>query len=89
MKTKRPYKKRGPKPKDDLNIMPALDEKTASVEAIVSDIAALIRESHEIYRGVFLYLRRELIKSVGKVRDLKKEFEAKAAAEASLAMEGR
>ena len=56
-------------------------------EEVVRSILDLIHEGHEVYRGIFLYLRRELIKSVGKTRDLKKEFEMKAAAEAQLAME--
>jgi hypothetical protein len=85
VKTKRDYKKHGVPAAGGADIV--LDEKTASIEAIVKDVLSLIQEGHNVYRGVFLHLRRELIKSVGKIRDLKKEFEAKAEAEASLALE--
>ncbi len=84
-KQKRAYKKRGPGMKEEENIR-VKDEKDMSIEEIARDVEALIRSSHEVYRGIFLHLRRELIKTVGKIRDLKKEFEMKAAAEASLAM---
>jgi len=92
MKHKRPYKKRGVLKASIKNeATPGVEfwqeEATMSVEDLVRDVEKLIRMGHDVYRGVFLHLRRELIKTVGKIRDLKKEFEMKAEAEASLAME--